>query len=61
MNVEDQDGNTPLHIAVKRNQTAIVEKILETTDQVQLSIPNKKNDTVVHLCSKHEVETRILG
>jgi ankyrin repeat protein len=47
MNEKDRDGNTPLHLAVKKDQFRAVKSLLLMG--VEMNIQNKNGDTALHI------------
>jgi ankyrin repeat protein len=58
INQKDSQGNTPLHIASKVNNTKFIELFLKYN--ADINITNNDGDTPLHLLSKHDVEHSIM-
>jgi len=54
LHVIDNNGDTPLHLAVKCGHSEIVEFLLEKSYVIDIHKPNNKNDTVLFIAFENE-------
>lgn len=51
-NLQDENGDTPLHLAVKNNHITIIEKLLEN-NSLDLNLQNKDGETPLHIAAQN--------
>lgn len=56
INQQDNDGNTPLHLACLSFSPVIIETLLNNGANASLNIQNKKKQTPLHLICCHELK-----
>ena len=54
MSIPNGDGDTPLHLAIRRNHTAVVSTLLNYLPPSSLRIANKRGYTPLHLSARYQ-------
>ena len=61
VNRKDSEGNTPLHIAIKKHRKTLLDMLFEQPDVDVLSL-NNNGESVLHLCARDpRVQESTLG
>jgi hypothetical protein len=59
INIQDKNGNTPLHICCKNNMNECVLKLIET-GKCDYNLQNKNGNTPLHICCKNNMNKCVL-
>ncbi len=52
INMQNNDGDTPLHLAIKNDDTKIIDYLLSKKEKIDFSIQNNFGKNILHLASK---------
>ena len=60
LNIQNSQGNTPLHLALKNKNNDLIRPLIENSDSKLLDAQDNYNETVLHLALKMQIDNDLI-